>query len=87
MASTNLADSVSGTLAEIWARALNVPDVPLEGNFFELGGRSSTFVRVALEIEEHYGIEISLRDFFDAPTVAGLTDVVLKALATKSDPK
>jgi acyl carrier protein len=84
MTSANLADAVATDLVEIWCRVLDVADVPVDANFFELGGRSATFVRVALEIEDRYGIEMSLRDFFSAPTIQGLTSVVVEALAGKS---
>lgn len=84
MMGTELMESVTANLVEIWGRMLGVADVPVDANFFELGGRSATFVRVALEIEDRYGIELSLRDFFNAPTVRGLADNVVQALAREN---
>ena len=78
--SADLIESVTANLVEIWGRTLGVADVPVNANFFELGGRSATFVRVALEIEDRYGIELSLRDFFNAPTVSELAGNVVRAI-------
>jgi len=54
--------------------------VPVNANFFEFGGRSARFVRVALDIEDRYGIELSPW-VFNAPTVRDLAGNVVPALA------
>jgi amino acid adenylation domain-containing protein len=61
-------------LADIWAEVLGVAEVGLDDDFFELGGHSMLAVRVIALARERYGLAISLRSLFDAPTVALLAD-------------
>ncbi|MBL8300792.1 MAG: amino acid adenylation domain-containing protein [Rhodanobacteraceae bacterium] len=66
-------------LAEIWASLLNV-DVAVIGadsGLFDLGGHSLLLARLALNIRESFGVELSLRELFDV--------VDLRELATRID--
>ena len=66
-------EAIASELQEIWQQELGIHQIPPDDNFFELGGRSGNFVRVALAVEERFGVELSLRDFFNSPTIHGLT--------------
>ncbi len=57
--------------ATVWSRVLEVPDVGVHDNFFHLGGDSIRAVHMAGGLHER-GWQVSLRDIFDAPTIAGL---------------
>ncbi|MBR1230344.1 amino acid adenylation domain-containing protein [Bradyrhizobium sp. AUGA SZCCT0176] len=57
-------------LASIWRDALGVQAVHREDDFFVLGGNSITAGQTAAAIRERFGVELELRSFFDAPTLA-----------------
>jgi amino acid adenylation domain-containing protein len=65
-------------LCGIWAELLGVEPVGVHDNFFDLGGHSLSAVQVVTRIEDRMGLEISVADLFDAPTVAELAQVLAK---------
>jgi amino acid adenylation domain-containing protein len=58
-------------LAAVWAALLEIDEVGVEDDFFELGGDSLLAMRMSLAVEEEMGRPLPA-DFFDAPTVARL---------------
>jgi acyl carrier protein len=63
-------------LAEIWRRLLAVPSISLADNFFDLGGDSLVAARVVAEIREQFGVDVTLRQLFDAATLGDLAQTV-----------
>ncbi len=63
-------------LADIWKRVLAVPYVSAGDNFFDLGGDSLLAARLLGDIHERFGVEVSLRDVFDAATLTDLARTV-----------
>ncbi|QJE01525.1 LLM class flavin-dependent oxidoreductase [Massilia forsythiae] len=63
-------------LAEVWTALLKVDPalVGAEANFFELGGHSLLLMRLAAEIRERFGVDLSIREVFELPTLAKLAD-------------
>jgi amino acid adenylation domain-containing protein/thioester reductase-like protein len=53
----------------IWTEVLDIGDVEVETNFFEVGGDSLTAHRLALALKIGLGHEMSVRDIFDNPTI------------------
>ncbi|NVJ08296.1 non-ribosomal peptide synthase/polyketide synthase, partial [Myxococcus sp. AM001] len=66
------ATPLEARLAELWRELLRIPTVGRRDNFFELGGHSLLATRVVARIRADFDVELSLRAFFEAPTVAGL---------------
>ncbi len=60
------------TIAGIWADVLGLAQVGVQEDFFALGGDSLQATRVAARVRAAFGVELSLRQFFEAPTVAAL---------------
>jgi amino acid adenylation domain-containing protein len=70
-------------VAAILARLLHLPDVGVNDNFFLLGGHSLLGTQVIMSVSEAFGVKLSLRTLFDAPTVAELSAEVERLLLRK----
>ena len=57
-------------LAEIWAQVLGVERVGVHDNFFDLGGHSMLATQIISRTRKILQIELPLRRFFEAPTIA-----------------
>jgi acyl-coenzyme A synthetase/AMP-(fatty) acid ligase len=85
-----IADSVGGatapatpveeSLVGIWREVLQVSSVGVHDNFFELGGNSLLMIRVISRIRATMPIELPVRRFFEAPTIAALAEVIEETL-------
>jgi acyl carrier protein len=69
-------DAVQGKVAEIWCTVLQRSEVGLNDNFFELGGHSLLATQIIARLRSAFGIPVPLRAIFEAPTVAGLAEVI-----------
>ncbi|MFJ8795270.1 amino acid adenylation domain-containing protein [Streptomyces sp. NPDC102462] len=70
------------TLCRLFAEVLGLERVGSDDNFFELGGDSGLAMRLAGRIREEFDAELPIRQFFGAPTPAG----VARLLVTRSRP-
>ncbi|WP_251070431.1 non-ribosomal peptide synthetase [Streptomyces sp. ISL-96] len=59
-------------LAGLFGEILKLEDVGIHDNFFALGGHSMASMRLLGRIRSEFGVELSIRDVFDALTVAGI---------------
>ena len=59
-------------IAAIWSDTLGVERIGLEDNYFELGGDSILSIRITSRLRAEFGVEVSPRVLFAAPTVAAL---------------
>lgn len=66
------------SLSEIWAKLLpNGPSpIPLDENFFDIGGHSILATRLVFEIRKTFVVEAPLSLIFDQPTVKGLASAI-----------
>lgn len=63
-------------LAEIWSEVLGLRRVGASNPFIEIGGDSLKAIRVIARIYKHFGVEVSVRDFFSCPTIRELARFV-----------
>jgi amino acid adenylation domain-containing protein/non-ribosomal peptide synthase protein (TIGR01720 family) len=73
-------------LAGIWGGVLRVGEVGTDENFFELGGDSLSATQMISRVRAAFGIDLTLRAFFAAPTVGQLASAVEEAVLAKTSP-
>ncbi|HEX3528265.1 MAG TPA: amino acid adenylation domain-containing protein, partial [Thermoanaerobaculia bacterium] len=66
-------------LVTIWSDLLAIDRVGIHDNFFALGGHSLAATQMAARLRSVFGAEVSLRTFFDRPTIAELAGVIEQA--------
>lgn len=69
-------------VANVWQEVLSLARVGIHDNFFYLGGHSLLATQVIFRLRMIFGINLPVRSFFAAPTVAGLADLVAEMLQT-----
>jgi amino acid adenylation domain-containing protein len=76
-------------LAEILEGVLGRGNVGVNDNFFLLGGHSLLGTQVVLRAGEAFGVDLTLRDLFDAPTIrqlaARIEAIVMQMIELMSD--
>jgi acyl carrier protein len=65
-------------LVQIWEEVLEVEDVRINDNFFDMGGHSLLAILITARVREAFKIDLPLRSIFDAPTVAALARVIVE---------
>ena len=63
---------MEAVIAEIWAEVLEIPQVGLHNNFFDLGGHSLLLIKIKQELEARLNAQIAIVDLFKYTTVASL---------------
>ncbi|MEV0416133.1 amino acid adenylation domain-containing protein, partial [Streptomyces sp. NPDC050448] len=63
-------------LCGLFAQLLGLEQVSVDGSFFELGGDSLLAMRLIARIRNTLDAEITISEFFGAPTVAGIARLV-----------
>ncbi len=88
MAGANLRADVDGrvrvTPSELTALIqdlLEIDDLAVDDNFFDVGGNSILALAVLAAVQETCGIRIPLIDMIHAPTVAGMSELIARATA------
>ncbi|WP_330277065.1 amino acid adenylation domain-containing protein [Lentzea sp. NBC_00516] len=70
-------------LCRQWAEVLGRDEVGADDDFFALGGDSISSLRLMSRVRRTFGVEVTPRDLFDAPTVAGLAERVVDLVLAK----
>jgi acyl-CoA synthetase (AMP-forming)/AMP-acid ligase II/aryl carrier-like protein len=75
---------VETILARIWADVLRLERVGVDQNFLVLGGDSILATRIVARVADRFHVDLSLVSLFSSPTVAGMAEVIERALARSS---
>lgn len=70
-------------IAEIWTNLLNLEQIGIYDNFFDLGGHSLLLTQLLAKVRDAFQVELPLRSLFAVPTIAGLAASIETALRTK----
>ena len=68
-------------LVAMWSEILGVEGIGVEDNFFLLGGHSLLATQAISRIREAFHIQLPLRSIFEAPTIAGIGEMILENIA------
>jgi acyl transferase domain-containing protein/acyl carrier protein len=63
-------------LARIWQSLMGIGKIGINDDFFELGGDSLKALTINTMVEKHLGVDVSLAEFFNAPTIGDLAAFV-----------
>jgi acyl carrier protein len=72
-------------LAKLWSEVLNIEEISIQDNFFDLGGHSLSAVQVTVKIAQAYNVELSLQAFFQASTLADLATKLEEKLIEQAE--
>ncbi|WP_030312979.1 non-ribosomal peptide synthetase [Streptomyces flavochromogenes] len=77
------ATETQARIAELFCEILKLDAVGVHDSFFALGGHSMASMRLLGRIRAEFGVELSIRDVFDALTVAGIAGKLEGASAAR----
>jgi amino acid adenylation domain-containing protein/thioester reductase-like protein len=63
-------------IAKIWCQLLDIKQIGIHDNFYELGGYSLLAIRLVMQINEAFQQKVVLEHLFENPTIAGLGQVI-----------
>lgn len=63
-------------VAKVWQSVLNINKISNNDNFFNLGGHSLMAFKVVYKLNQRLNIQFPLRDFFENPTIAGISEKI-----------
>ncbi|HYR12144.1 MAG TPA: KR domain-containing protein, partial [Longimicrobium sp.] len=67
-------------LAGIFGELLGIREIGTRDSFFELGGHSLLGLQLLTRVRETFQVDLPLRAIFEAPTVAGLAELIDEAI-------
>ncbi|MER5886574.1 FkbM family methyltransferase [Streptomyces sp. NPDC001941] len=70
------ASATERELGALWAKLLKNEALPHDVSFFELGGNSLLATRLILRVKRAFGVELTLRQVYEWPTLARLAGAV-----------
>jgi amino acid adenylation domain-containing protein len=78
-------NSTEEKIANIWAEILNLEQIGIHENFFDLGGHSLIVTQVISRLRDIFDVEIFVQQIFETPTIADLAVIVIQKVAEQSD--
>jgi len=69
-------DELERDLARVWCEILELAEVGVDDDFFDLGGDSLMVSWVVVRIQDVLGVEVPMRALYEAPTIAALARLI-----------
>ncbi|KOP26730.1 hypothetical protein AMR41_08910 [Hapalosiphon sp. MRB220] len=73
-------------ISQVWQELLGIQQVGIYDNFFELGGHSLLATQIISHLRTNLKVELPLRQFFEAPTIAEQANIIQKNKFLKIQP-
>ncbi|MBH0779872.1 non-ribosomal peptide synthetase [Nocardia bovistercoris] len=70
-------------VAAVFGEVLGRPVAGVEDSFFDIGGNSLLATRLAAALHAEFGVDLPVRELFEAPTVAGVAERIVEAPRTR----
>jgi amino acid adenylation domain-containing protein len=72
-------------IAQIWMAVLELEKVGINESFFDIGGHSVMAMQLVSRVRMRFGVELALCDFFAAPTIQKLAELVEEEILANAD--
>ncbi|MEM9137525.1 MAG: SagB family peptide dehydrogenase, partial [Cyanobacteria bacterium P01_F01_bin.42] len=72
-------------IAQIWTQVLEIESVSIHDNFFDAGGNSLTAMQAVSQLKQTFQLDLSIRSFFTAPTIAEQATLIQNHKPTEPD--
>ena len=63
-------------LLSIWQRVMDIQNIGIQDDFFALGGDSIKAASILMFVDEYFNVNLPLRDFFVAPTIVSMGEMI-----------
>src|SRR5262249_39870005 len=73
------------TMAALWEELLGIDTIGIHDNFFDLGGHSLLGTQLLSRLQQTFQVALGLEVFFEAPTIASLTEALLHKRLSQED--
>lgn len=78
-------NDVEKQIHDIWCRSLNLEAIDINENFFSIGGHSLLATKIIASINSELSVNLSIRDVFKYPTIAGFASMASLKTTTTHD--
>ena len=69
-------DEIEQLVSRAWQSVLGIDEIGVDESFLDLGGHSLLAMQIVARLRSLYHVDITLRDFFEAPTIARLSSFI-----------
>ncbi len=75
-------NEVEEALAQIWKQVLHLDRVGIDDDFLHIGGDSLSATQAVIRVNHGFGVALSVRAIFDAPTIASLAALLSEHISS-----
>lgn len=63
-------------LAEIWGKVMELEEISIYDNFYDLGGDSIIGMTILAEIQKEFNVELPMEKIFNNPTISAISEII-----------
>jgi polyketide synthase PksJ len=79
-------DELEEQIAGLWQEVFGIEGIGVHDDFFILGGDSLVAIQLAARVSRTFGVELRVRDLFEAPTISALAVKIEEAMFASAAP-